>query len=318
MVKQKFPTISVKTEDGQPYPIEYIYSDTTLNELERILDKKKREQFLELLKTMNAKYIRVNLETEAATFEEIDPFENYDSHVHNQSETKDVISAFQDFSYKMISGSEVRSHEDIWGTIFRSSLDLIKSSIPDFESEQWKEEQQKITGIIDGLEHSFDDFIKTIADSFPETSLNALKELKSKFPYTLQEINNIEPELAVSAIWERSKEILDAQYKTSERIEDFFERIMNTNKDQRKPWKALHKINMVYNFLNYFGYWQDENLDRKRKFIPSLNDASHAYYAAFSSLFITRDLRLFMKLKAVYSYFQINTKIFHYDEKKES
>lgn len=314
ILKGKFPEITFDQKIDRPFKIEFVYSKTTLDEFERIQNQEQRNEFLGLLKNRDAKYIEINYETEDANFVDCDPFKQYSIHIQNKDIAISTINAFQDFSFKMLSGDKTRSVEDIWNTIFGNMTDLFKSSISKIED---KLDDKMKENIAKSLSY-FNELPKYISEMFsasiPSINQSPLKSLKEALPYDLSEINNLETENAVRTIWDKTKRFYGVDDNGNESVENKFEQLFNSNNKFAKPWKMLEKINAVYLFLNMSGYWQDESLEKKRKFIPSINDAGHAFCAAYSHLFITRDMRFAKKLKAVYAYFNIGTQVFHYDE----
>jgi len=314
MLKGNIPQVSIKLPDGNSYPVEYIYSSTTLDELERIVDSDQRDLFLKFIKDISAKYISVDFETEKACFQSIDPYKQYSSHIENKASTKEIVSAFQDFSYQMLSGDNSRTIEDIWNTIFGDLSKMLKKSLSEINNidDRIKED---LTSKIKSFDEYTNKLIELLPIIIPKSQIKPLKAIKAILPYDYIEINNLKAENAVKIIWEKVKKLYESEDDLDEKVEQVFEKIYGNNKNPKKKWKMLEKINAVYMFLNMSGYWQDENLDKRRKFIPSINDASHAFYAAYSNLFMTRDFRLSKKLEAVYSYYDIETKVFYYNEK---
>lgn len=313
ILKDKFPEISISNNDNIDIKIEYIYSSTTLDEFNRIDNEKYRSDFLNLLKEKKAKYIEVDHNTENYKLIGCDPIEKYKSHIENRTDSKSFSDDSTDFIFKLLTGNETRSYSDILTSYFGEIKEFTQSSLNnsreflDDSTAKVIEESMKI--IEKGLDQ-MPNIIRGILPSDDDKS-NNLKNLKNVLPYKIDELNNIPPEEAVDYIWEKFKTLIPNETNNI-RIEEFFEKISSTN--SKKKWGMLERINFLYNFLNYYGYWQDKKLDKKRKFIPSLNDAGHAFYASYADLFITRDIAFYMKLKAVYHYYKINTSLHHHKE----
>jgi hypothetical protein len=314
ILKEKFPPISIKQEDGSLIPFEYIYSDKTLDELDRIENIKKRNEFLDIFKKKNAKLIKINHEDERAYFFNINPFDAYEKHCNHKIGSDVIIQGFEDLTFQMLTGNDSRSIEEIWSSIFKQISKSLKSSISEINDQLDENIKKETDNIIKFIDFDVPESMNSLSLLYPSNIQNALKELKKSLPYDSCNINNVNPEIAVKTIWEKVKIFYGKSMNSSERIEQVFERMFENGNKYSQKWKMLEKINIVYFFLNIYGYWQDENLERKRKFIPSLNDMGHSYYATYCNLFITRDLRLSKKLEAVYKYFNIGTKVFLYHE----
>lgn len=68
------------------------------------------------------------------------------------------------------------------------------------------------------------------------------------------------------------------------------------------------KYSTLFNLLDSVFYWKDEhNINR-------LYDSSHACYAQYCDVLVTNDRRMAIKAKAVYFYFDVNTKVLNAGE----
>ncbi|MFA5518034.1 MAG: hypothetical protein WDA74_02135, partial [Spirochaetota bacterium] len=253
---------------------------------------------------------------EHATLIDCDPIEKFQWHNENKNDFKSFSDDTTDFMFKILTGNETRSYSDILTSYFGEIKKTIQS--PFNNSKEFLDADtikifESNMEIIETCLEQLPDFLRTFLPCDDEKS-NNLKNIKNVLPYKIEELNNISPDEAVDYIWKNYQTFISIETNDL-KIEEFFEKLSATN--THKKWGMLEKINFLYNFLNYHGYWSDKKLDKKRKFIPSLNDASHAFYASFSDLFITRDVAFYMKLKAVYHYYNINTCLHHYKDNKK-
>lgn len=63
----------------------------------------------------------------------------------------------------------------------------------------------------------------------------------------------------------------------------------------------------LLNILDTANYWRDSKTSHSN--VARLNDASHAYYAQVCDVLVTNDKRMIAKVKAIYLFLGINTKV---------
>lgn len=71
------------------------------------------------------------------------------------------------------------------------------------------------------------------------------------------------------------------------------------------------RISIIYDFLNLIGYFPDESLNKENKYLRSGLDRHHAMLGCFCDIFVTRDKRFIKKIKVIYEYFNLSTKIYN-------
>lgn len=64
----------------------------------------------------------------------------------------------------------------------------------------------------------------------------------------------------------------------------------------------------AYSTLGMLGYYKDK-FNKKNKFMNSIQDGFHSLFGIYSDIFITNDRSLYYRSKALYEYFNINTKV---------
>ncbi|MES0491956.1 MAG: hypothetical protein ABUK01_18320 [Leptospirales bacterium] len=315
IVKNRFSELCINSSEDAK--IEYCYSDTTLEEFSRIENDNDRLPYLNALQEKKAKYLNVDNETEISTLQDINPINKYNDYIENRKSYSHIMTNTEDFLFKIISGNEERSFDEIFHSMFSQVRDILKDSMKNVSpldteynhnlSQLYLQAEKQISGLEQMLTESFKN------NKLISPTNNAIKNHGF---IDRKEFNNIPSENAVQYAWAKTKVfLLNNNIDEFDKIEDFFHSVLSNQPNTK--WNWMTKINSLYNYLNYVGYWQDEKLHKKRNYIPSVNDTNHAYYAAFAHLFLTRDSRFFKKLKAVYSYFNIETKVYHYTEKKK-
>ena len=63
----------------------------------------------------------------------------------------------------------------------------------------------------------------------------------------------------------------------------------------------------LLNIIDAANYWGDTKTNHSD--IARLNDASHAYFAQICDVLVTNDKRMIAKVKAIYSFLHISTKV---------
>lgn len=80
--------------------------------------------------------------------------------------------------------------------------------------------------------------------------------------------------------------------------------------DAQRHFVKERILELAFNYLELIRY-KPESIKKSRS---RIHDCSHAIYASSADIFVTNDKRFLDKIKAVYNYFSINTKILSLDE----
>jgi len=108
------------------------------------------------------------------------------------------------------------------------------------------------------------------------------------------------------------------EYHTMINIE--LEKILNTKiipsyaklKNNFQLLEAIFEI--TFDFLDAIGYYNDARAIKKEKYRSRMHDISHSIYGTSSHYFITNDKKFTKKLIAIYSLFEVSTKVLNEKE----
>ncbi|MFZ0022590.1 hypothetical protein [Acinetobacter sp.] len=136
-----------------------------------------------------------------------------------------------------------------------------------------------------------------------------MKFSEMKWGISAKQLNNINMPQVVEKIWNLYKEKEDYKNFT---IDDFWTiNVLEKNKE-RKLYK-YEKVNIIYNMMNFIGFYSDTKLDHVNGVQRSISDFTHAQIASFCHFFFTNDNNLIKKVDAIYEYLDIPTQLAHID-----
>ena len=73
--------------------------------------------------------------------------------------------------------------------------------------------------------------------------------------------------------------------------------------------EEYEKVNVIYNMMNFIGFYSDTKLDQVNGVQRSMSDFTHAQIASFCHFFFTNDKNLIKKVDAIYEYLDIPTRL---------
>ncbi|HEX5277913.1 MAG TPA: hypothetical protein VFW42_09615, partial [Fluviicoccus sp.] len=159
------------------------------------------------------------------------------------------------------------------------------------------------------FEKSLNEFAEVMdAHIADKRNWSGIKEFREVTGIGPKELNNIQPPNVVVKIFDIYKGVHNFS-NMDIGVDDFFGLIKNPVFPER-PYCKHQKITVIYNMLNTIGYYPDSQVKKERRFIASLSDTSHASFASFCDVLFSRDEYFIKKVKAVYEYLEIPTKVY--------
>lgn len=301
------------TEDYQ-----VVYSDETLKEIRR--SKGFEDNFLNTLKTLNAKHLQIILEqdftiTDRVSVTECCPFDAYRDYCErfDKSISTRMENALHQLLFKL-NGGKV---EDSMNTAIKDVYIIISESIDmmmEHSSEFPEPNQELLEKITNSLKQLFQAELETFERSILENGqdgrhFNGIKNFRDKVGIGPKQLNNIEPPHVLTQIWGK----LRSQEPFSQLnidIDDFFNLKQNPASPD-KPYHNHQKVTAVYNLLNSIGYYPDSKMHKERRFIAALSDNTHASMASFCDFLLSNDESFIKKTKAAFEYLGIQTIVKH-------
>ncbi len=124
------------------------------------------------------------------------------------------------------------------------------------------------------------------------------KKVRQLFGFEAKQFNNESPEKVLSIIDAKMKEKLNLNIVS-----------------YLKETKAYNNSTIYHTLLqliNMANYWGDK--DTSHSNVARLYDAEHAYFAQLCDVFVTNDKKLRMKIRAIYSFLDVKTKVIPVDD----
>lgn len=156
------------------------------------------------------------------------------------------------------------------------------------------------------LEPKFHDFQKDVRftnEKFKEANQDQSmsKVFRDEYCINIDNLKKIEGFNALDRIFEYLDRVKPEHLP---KLRELYGDIFDENK------RIFNKIFIIYDFLNLIGYYPDESLNKENKFLRSNLDRSHATLGCFCDIFVTHDKRFIKKMKVIYEYFNLATKIY--------
>lgn len=312
-------------EDGKfaEYNCQVIYSNETLNEIERSGEPNK---FLQVLENLKSRRIRFEIDNK---FERsgkviidpyISPYKIYDDYINRdqidkiaskmiENQMAFVFHMFTDKDSQNISQytkSDNISLEEISDYIIES-MEVMRNDIPEdiyilllktiSDSSQQMTEQLNIYQnymLMSMAESGVD-----INSSYGQDGIKKVEEMTG---ISGKILNNIEAPNVLERIYDLYKNLSDFKNLS---ICDFY---LIPEKQNSKQLYKFEKVFNIYLMLNVIGYKRDKGFSKKYKRLISANsDGQHLAYACYCNYFLSEDKAFTEKAKAIFEFLNIDT-----------
>ncbi|HEX7028383.1 MAG TPA: hypothetical protein VF268_14175 [Gammaproteobacteria bacterium] len=290
-----------------------VYSDENLNEIKK--SKGYEENFLSLLKSIAARYLKPNMQeyryTGSAQVFEGDPKEIFHSYVENTEEMPKYGYGISGMAQKMWGGLQNASFAEILeggADELKQLLDIDPKDIDELPIDEEKKSQIKsMLEILPTLvDEANSEFANISNYNLPENAVKTFEEASGLGPKVLK---NIKGPDVVGQIWKMIRESIPHEITT---LEQFFGLDLSAWGNIQNL-STVEKVNAIYHQLNFVGYYRDSGMKKEKRFNASFSDMTHAGMASFCRLFICRDEDLTMKAAAAYEYLKLGTQIIYLD-----
>lgn len=122
---------------------------------------------------------------------------------------------------------------------------------------------------------------------------DAFENIRQKLDFDSKIFNNVKPEQVL--------EILD------KRMQEKFHMSLLQYLIFSEAFGGRTSFVTLLNIIDAANYWGDVKTEHSE--VSRMNDASHAYFASICDILVTNDKRMRRKIKAIYSYLGIQTKV---------
>lgn len=224
------------------------------------------------------------LKTGLAVYDGIKDYDEFgDSQINAMSDLNDFISDnFAAFKH------EIENHTD----------EDVKSHLKPFINQGFQEIQVLASNLDD-----FEKDVKLMNENLKEANqdqsiVNTIREI---YCINIDNLKKIEGLNALNRIFEYLDEVKPDNFP---QLREAYSSIFNENE------RIFIRVSLIYDFLNLIGYYPDESLNKENKFLRSCLDRHHAMLGCFCDIFVTQDKRFVKKMKVIFEYFNIGTKIY--------
>ncbi|MGE8570991.1 MAG: hypothetical protein ACN6NW_03000 [Acinetobacter amyesii] len=317
-----------RNNDIYPYfneNFQVVYSDTTLGEIYKAFLNSKEEdkenileKYLNILEWLNAYHIRIaynrNLEfLDSCVISQASVrhwFNNYvenkiewgfwDQHIYNQF----LLSYQKHKNIDEIKREALLSYEKNL-----EKMRVAKDDLQNYPQLRYKAEAmyEQTYNSKANYEQSIERMLSIIMQNAEQDKMSEI--FRNEMGISAKQLNNINMPHVVEKIWNLYKDKEGYQNFT---IDDFWSiNLLETNKG-RKFYK-YEKINVIYNMMNFIGFYSDTKLDQVNGVQRSMSDFTHAQIASFCHFFFTNDKNLIKKVDAIYEYLDVPTRLARID-----
>lgn len=139
--------------------------------------------------------------------------------------------------------------------------------------------------------------LRSIINQLANQSNEVYSKIREQLGFDGRKFNNEEPEKVLKTIDKKMKEILGI---------GLLSYLLQTEALGGKPL-----YNTLVSIIDAANYWGDKKTDRST--IARMNDAAHAYSAQICDVLVTDDKKMRAKIRAVYSFLGVSTKVMSVD-----
>ena len=292
-----------------------VFSYENLIEIKRSIGSE--ADFLSLLDQMNAKYIEPcyenNLITDNAQIHDCDIGALWNWFVKNHDAMPEYGYGLGGMLEKFYGGRSDESYSDIFTRGTEELNNLLNEALSDIDPNGILTTDMKVAlrelPIFLNAQHQQ---ISTELDNQNQSEVKDFEKATSVGPKILK---NIKPPNVIQQVFDAiQKSIPDVALD----IDQFFgvtSQEFEPNPDRQKSMPE--KVNAIYHQLNFLGYYRDTDMKKKRGFIRSTSDMTHAGAASYCNLLLSCDEGLVKKAEAAYEYLNAKTRILHFRNVKK-
>lgn len=298
-----------------------VYSDTTLGEIYKAFLNSKEEnkentleKYLNILEWLNAYHIRIaynrNLEflnscviSQASVKQWFNNYvENkkewgfWDQHIYNQF----LLSYQKNKNIDEIKIEALLSYEKNLEKMRKAKDELQNYPQLKYKAEAMYEEIYNQKEI---YEEAIQGMLSIVIQNVEQDKMSEI--FRNEMGISAKQLNNINMPHVVQKIWNLYKDKEGYQNFT---IDDFWS-INLLEKNKGRKFYKYEKVNVIYNMMNFIGFYSDTKLDQVNGVQRSMSDFTHAQMASFCHFFFTNDKNLIKKVDAIYEYLDIPTRL---------
>ena len=320
----KYPML---VEDGRfaGYDCQVIYSNETLNEIER---SGQPDEFLGVLENLKARKIefevnqRFELTGRVAIKEFISPFNVYEEFLASDpidDIANKIILSNREFIYNLFSSNASKSiasfteetienFDRLYNEVYENLIDMKHELPADYyqllEDEVRQNYKIQKKELIRSQKIMLENMPKQGIDLECTAGQDGIRSLQEKTGVDGAILNNIKSPDILVKIYQKYTKSDDIGF-----IDDFY---LISNKIHGRDMYKFEKVMNIYLMLNIIGYKRDKGFYKKfGRFVSAQSDGQHLAYACYCNYFFSEDKALIDKSKAIFEFLKIKTKASH-------
>ena len=293
--------------------MQLIYSYVHIAETARCSNLEFQSKIIQAVADMNGAYIH-----ESKLHFDKSPQLRLNEYLANPEVYSSLVDSMERLAHKFSGGQQGKNFRFLIEAQHKTFADLMRHMTKSIEalSESEKEEIQHSLPMLEmlpdlmqhQLEEQISKLLARLEASFPSSeNFNGSKGFRASIEIAPISLNNIRPPNVMQKIWEHVSASGKIPAQISSASDSLAQGVWAHMKDGEPAWED--KISSLYYLLNYIGYCPDKKLHKDDKFQSSMSDRTHAAFAAFSQVFITKDERMAKKIFAIYEHLGIGTHV---------
>lgn len=310
-------------ENGQfaGYNCQIIYSNETLNEIERSGEPNK---FLQVLENLKARRMIFEIDqdfklTGAVIINPyINPFIVYKEHLSkdfiDEIASKIIINNMQ-FIFSLFSNESSNSIVDYanesrenLNSLHEKTLEVFESLKEDVPEAYYQVLEEVIRKNFEEQSIQFDIAQNSMLNSMSNTGIdlesnnghNGIRELETMTGVDGKFLNNIKQPKILEKIYQKYTNSSDTTH-----IAEFY---LVSDKIYGRSLYKFEKVMNVYMMLNILGYKRDKGFQKKyRRLVSTNSDGQHLAYACYCNYFLSEDKAFTEKAKEIFDFLNIDT-----------
>lgn len=287
----------------------FIYSKESLIEIYK--SKGYEQQFLELLSSIGAYHLEVEVDMEGhptGIWQILDSnvFEDYSRLVEMLIESGGLLFGFDKMVQKFYGGLEEQSYGQILQECMDEAIELLDALAEDCRNEpEFEQVVEQINLIKTTLYNNVKEAEYRLDDG---ECRNDVVGWERAIGISAKQLKNIKGPNVVEKVWDTFKRTNKVPESVSLNNLIGLEAV---HEEAYVPKSDFEKANVVYQGLNFFGYYRDKGMKKHRRVLAAFSDMTHVGYASVCDVLLSNDQDLCRKAEATYEYLKVNTKVIY-------
>lgn len=279
-----------------------VYSYVNIEEIAKAQKAESQQIYLRYLAELGAKLIVPKTTgfqyTGFANIHTVDPFEVFNEYTERRVAEPEYGYGHKGLLQKFYGARPQESYGEVLSNGAREFHSLIEQAKLEDKDGQFAQSLDFCNAF---FEENFSSLGQLLDAQEQRSVVSMLDRMEPFGPMTL---NNVDRRDVLERIYTETLKLVPesaiAEIKSNERFKDSYHfyglQDLNTN---------LEKVNHLYHYLNFYGYYRDKRMQKTSRMDSHINDMTHAGIASFCAILFSVDKDLIHKARAAYSYLNI-------------